>query len=153
MTTKNLSIRGKPCPRAALSTTNPTRTGLVSSPCFRCESPATYRPSHGTAFKTFMSKTSERRRMCHTSKFMECGKPHSVVSMAGKPVENGTGYIHGVANLRSYFRVGKDDVCCKPSPSQVGTAVTRFNSLLATSPTCGFSYFPPSVYTNPNKVY
>jgi hypothetical protein len=37
----------KPCPSVTPSTTNPTWTGLGSSPGFRCDWPATNRFSHG----------------------------------------------------------------------------------------------------------
>jgi hypothetical protein len=43
------STRGKTCPIATLSTTNPTWTDPGSIPCLRAERPATNRLSHGTA--------------------------------------------------------------------------------------------------------
>jgi hypothetical protein len=45
---ENRSIRGKTCPSASLSTTNPTWTDPGSNPGFRRERPATNRLSHGT---------------------------------------------------------------------------------------------------------
>jgi hypothetical protein len=49
-TWENRSNRGKTCPSATLSTTNPTWTDLGSNPGLRGERPATNRLSHGTAF-------------------------------------------------------------------------------------------------------
>jgi hypothetical protein len=49
LTGENRSTRGKTCPSATLSTTNPTWTDLESNPFFRGEKPATNRLSHGTA--------------------------------------------------------------------------------------------------------
>jgi hypothetical protein len=43
--------RGKPCPSATLSTTNPTWAGPVSNPGLRGGRPATNRLNHGTAYK------------------------------------------------------------------------------------------------------
>jgi hypothetical protein len=47
LTVENRSTRGKTCPCATLSTTNPTWT--TSNPGLRGERPATNRLSHGTA--------------------------------------------------------------------------------------------------------
>jgi hypothetical protein len=50
LTGDNRSTRGKTCPSATLSTTNPTWTNPGSNPGLRGERPATNRLSHGTAF-------------------------------------------------------------------------------------------------------
>jgi hypothetical protein len=49
LTGKNRSTRGKTCPSATLSTTNPTWTDPGSNPGFRDGRPATNRLSHGSA--------------------------------------------------------------------------------------------------------
>jgi hypothetical protein len=49
LTGENRSTRGKTCPSATLSTTNPSWSDLGSNPVLRCERPATNRLSHGTA--------------------------------------------------------------------------------------------------------
>jgi hypothetical protein len=49
LTGENQSTRGKTCPSATLSTTNPTWTDPVSNPGLRGERPATNSLSHGTA--------------------------------------------------------------------------------------------------------
>jgi hypothetical protein len=49
LTWKNRSTRGKTCPSATLSTTNPTRTDPGSNPDLRGEKSATNRLSYGTA--------------------------------------------------------------------------------------------------------
>jgi hypothetical protein len=49
LTGKIRSTRGKTCPSATLSTTNPTWTDPESNPCLRGERPATNRLNHGTA--------------------------------------------------------------------------------------------------------
>jgi hypothetical protein len=49
MTGENRSTRGKPCPSATMSTTNPTWTDPGSNPDLRGGRPATNRLSHGTA--------------------------------------------------------------------------------------------------------
>jgi hypothetical protein len=51
LTGKNPSTRGKTCPSAKLSTTNPTWTDPGSNPDLRGERPATNRLSHGTALR------------------------------------------------------------------------------------------------------
>jgi hypothetical protein len=48
-TGENRSSRGKTCPNAILSTTNPTWTDPVSKPGLRGERPETNCRSHGTA--------------------------------------------------------------------------------------------------------
>jgi hypothetical protein len=50
LTGENRSTRGKTCPSATLSTTNPTWADPGSNPFLRRERPATNRLSHGTAF-------------------------------------------------------------------------------------------------------
>jgi hypothetical protein len=50
LTGENRSTRGKTCPSAILSTTNPIWTDLESNLGLRCERPATNRLSHGTAY-------------------------------------------------------------------------------------------------------
>ena len=50
LTGENRSTRGKTCPSATLSTTNPTWTDRGSNPGLRGERPATNRLSHGTAY-------------------------------------------------------------------------------------------------------
>jgi hypothetical protein len=52
LTGENRSTRGKSCPSASLSTTNPTRTDPGSNPGLRGGRPATNRLSHGTAYKS-----------------------------------------------------------------------------------------------------
>ena len=49
LTGENRSTRGKTCPSATLSTTNPTWTRPGLNPGLRGERPATNRLSHGTA--------------------------------------------------------------------------------------------------------
>jgi hypothetical protein len=49
VTGENRSTRGKICPSATSSTTNPTRIDPGSKPGLRGERPATNRLSHGTA--------------------------------------------------------------------------------------------------------
>jgi hypothetical protein len=49
LTGENRSTRGKTCPCATLSTTNPTWTDPGSNPGFRGGRPAANRLSHGTA--------------------------------------------------------------------------------------------------------
>jgi hypothetical protein len=51
---ENRSTRGKTCPSATLSTTNPTWTDPGSSPGLRGERPATNRLSHDTALKGYL---------------------------------------------------------------------------------------------------
>jgi hypothetical protein len=46
---ENRSTRGKTCPPATLSTTNPARTDSGSNPSLRGGKPATNRLSHGAA--------------------------------------------------------------------------------------------------------
>jgi hypothetical protein len=53
MTGENRRIRGKACPGATLSTTNPTWTDPGADPSLRGERPATNRLSHGTAKPNF----------------------------------------------------------------------------------------------------
>jgi hypothetical protein len=59
---ENRSIRGKSCPSATLSTTNPTWTDLGSNPGLRGERSATNCLSHGTAYPgislEWLSKTT-----------------------------------------------------------------------------------------------
>ena len=58
LTGENRSSRGKTCPSATLSTTNPTWTDPGSNPGLRGERPATNRLSHGTAMShLLMGKT------------------------------------------------------------------------------------------------
>jgi hypothetical protein len=49
---ENRSTRGKSCPSATLSTTNPTWADPGSNPSLRSERPAINRLSHGTAYST-----------------------------------------------------------------------------------------------------
>jgi hypothetical protein len=49
LTGENRRTRGKPCPNATLSTTNPTLTDPGSNPGLRGDRPAANRLSHGTA--------------------------------------------------------------------------------------------------------
>jgi hypothetical protein len=49
LTGENRITRGKTCPSATLSTTNPTWTNMGSNPGLQGERPATKRLSHGTA--------------------------------------------------------------------------------------------------------
>jgi hypothetical protein len=48
---KNQSTRGKTCPSATSSTTNPTRIDASSNPGLRGEKPAANRLSHGAAYR------------------------------------------------------------------------------------------------------
>jgi hypothetical protein len=50
LTGANRRTRGKTCPSATLSATNPTWTDPGSNPGLRGGRPATNRVSHGTAF-------------------------------------------------------------------------------------------------------
>jgi hypothetical protein len=50
VTGENRSTRGKTCPSATLSTTNPTWTDPGSNPGLRGGRPAANRLSHGTAY-------------------------------------------------------------------------------------------------------
>jgi hypothetical protein len=52
-TGESRSTRGKTCPSATLSTTNPTWTDRGSNPGLRGERPASNRLSHGTANEHF----------------------------------------------------------------------------------------------------
>jgi hypothetical protein len=54
LTGENRSTRGKSCPSATLSTTNPTWTDPASNPGICGERPATNRLSHGTAFAKWL---------------------------------------------------------------------------------------------------
>ena len=58
LTGENRSTRGKTCPSATLSTTNPTWTGPGSNLGLRGERLATNRLSHGTAFTNLAGKAS-----------------------------------------------------------------------------------------------
>jgi hypothetical protein len=60
LTGENRSDRGKTCPSATLSTTNPTWTDPGSNPGLRGERPATNRLSHGTALVLSVSCDLER---------------------------------------------------------------------------------------------
>ena len=55
LTGENRSIRGKTCPSATLSTTNPTRTDPGSNPNLRGERLATNRLIHGTAAEDLLA--------------------------------------------------------------------------------------------------
>jgi hypothetical protein len=55
LTGENRSIRGKTCPSATLSTTNPTWTDPASNPGLRGGRPAANRLSHGTAFNNIVT--------------------------------------------------------------------------------------------------
>jgi hypothetical protein len=57
LTGENRSTRGKTCPSATLSTTNPTWIDLGSNPGLRCERPTTNRLSRGTASHKFYNMT------------------------------------------------------------------------------------------------
>jgi hypothetical protein len=54
LTGKNQSTRGKTCPSATLSTTNPTWTEPESNPGLRSGRPAANRLSHGTAISNHL---------------------------------------------------------------------------------------------------
>jgi hypothetical protein len=60
MTGENRSTRGKTCPSAILSTTNPTGTDPGSNPGLRGGRPATNRLSRGTG----LYKTLHQREHC-----------------------------------------------------------------------------------------
>jgi hypothetical protein len=53
LTGENRSTRGKTCPSATLSTTNPTWIDPGSNPGLRGERPGTNRLSHGTAWQYY----------------------------------------------------------------------------------------------------
>jgi hypothetical protein len=59
LTGENRDTRGKTCPSATLSTTNPTWTDPGSNPGLRGERPAANRLSHGTAL--YLDLSSEGR--------------------------------------------------------------------------------------------
>jgi hypothetical protein len=54
LTGENRITRGKTCPSATLSTTNPTWTDPGSNPGLRGDRPATNRLSHGTAYVCYL---------------------------------------------------------------------------------------------------
>jgi hypothetical protein len=56
LTGENGSTRGKTCPSATLSTTQPTWTDPESNPGLRGERPATNRLSHGTAISQYLKQ-------------------------------------------------------------------------------------------------
>jgi hypothetical protein len=58
LTGENRSTRGKTCPSATLSTTNPTWTDPGSNPGLRGGRPVTNRLSHGTAKRNGLRKSS-----------------------------------------------------------------------------------------------
>jgi hypothetical protein len=64
LTRENRSTRGKTCPSATLSTTNPTWTDPGSNPGLRGERPATNRLSHGTACTVNYGKRMCERWRC-----------------------------------------------------------------------------------------
>jgi hypothetical protein len=68
MTGENRSTRGKTCPSATLSTTNPTSTDLGSNPGLRGARPAANRLSHGTAFGKLRNHSSHRSSLTMVSK-------------------------------------------------------------------------------------
>jgi hypothetical protein len=59
LTGENQITRGKTCPSATLSTTNPTWSDPGSNPGFRGERPATNRLSHVTALRTHYKQQKE----------------------------------------------------------------------------------------------
>jgi hypothetical protein len=62
LTGENRSTRGKTCPIAILSTTNPTWTDPGSNSGLRGERPATNRRSHGTAvFNSYTLRSNETK--------------------------------------------------------------------------------------------
>jgi hypothetical protein len=69
LTGENRRTRGKTCPIATLSTTNPTWTDLGSNPSLRGERPAANRQSHGTALRvvTFTTRAHYPRRVHGTN--------------------------------------------------------------------------------------
>ena len=56
LTGENRNTRGKSCPSANFSTTNPTRTDRESNPGLRGDRPATNRLSHGTTLQTLLAQ-------------------------------------------------------------------------------------------------
>jgi hypothetical protein len=54
LTGENGSTRGKTCPSATLSTTNPTWSDPGSNPCLRGGRPAANRLSHGAALPKYL---------------------------------------------------------------------------------------------------
>jgi hypothetical protein len=74
LTVENRSTRGKICPSATLSTTNPTWTDPKSNPCLRSERPATNRLSHGTAKVNTLMRSVP---VFYKTITYLCGKPRS----------------------------------------------------------------------------
>jgi hypothetical protein len=67
LTGNNRTTRGKTCPSATLSTTNPTWTAPGSNPVLRGGRPVANRLSHGTAkFITYYSVNTIKVSLCHT---------------------------------------------------------------------------------------
>jgi hypothetical protein len=72
LTEENRSTRGKTCPRATMSTTNPTWTDPGSNPGLRGERPATNRLSHGTAL--YISYRLAQSALCLSRGTQQCYK-------------------------------------------------------------------------------
>jgi hypothetical protein len=63
LTGEDRNTRGKTCPSATLSTTNPTWTDSGSNPGLRGGSPAANRLSHGTALDHKLHQTEHCLRL------------------------------------------------------------------------------------------
>jgi hypothetical protein len=87
LTGENRSTRGKTCPSAALSTTNPTWTDPGSNPGLRGERPATNRLSHGTDCVSRLKGPIQVRDICVIFRnilgFNRRNFVHSAISQAG----------------------------------------------------------------------
>jgi hypothetical protein len=68
LTGENRRIRGKTCPSASLSTTNPTWTDPGSNTGLRGERPAPNRLNHGTAF----DDVGIKKNVCNDSMEIYC---------------------------------------------------------------------------------
>jgi hypothetical protein len=64
LTGENRSTRGKTCPSATLSTTNPTWTDPGSNPSLPGGRPAANRLSHGTAYSLFYVEKKRNPNPC-----------------------------------------------------------------------------------------
>jgi hypothetical protein len=70
LTGENRSTRGKTCPSATLSTTNPTWTDPGSNLVLRVERPATNRLSHDTATSPLMDPVLSQAKHCTSSQYI-----------------------------------------------------------------------------------
>jgi hypothetical protein len=70
LTGENRSTRGKPCPSATLSTSNPTWTDPGLNPGFRGGRPAANRLSHGTALLLVLKHIRKLVRITRVRPFL-----------------------------------------------------------------------------------